>query len=62
MFFNPGEFIAGLPGHVGIYIGNNEMVDAAHTGADVRIDNLAGWPTPFGAARPTATTNRSQSS
>lgn len=62
VFFNPGEFIAGLPGHVGIYIGNNEMVDAAHTGADVRIDNLAGWPTPFGAARPTATTNRSQSS
>ncbi len=62
LFFNPGEFIAGLPGHVGIYIGNNEMVDAPHTGATVRIENLATWPTPFGAARPAAlTTNASTS-
>ena len=53
VFFNPGEFIAGLPGHVGIYIGSGEMVDAPHTGATVRIENLATWPTPFGAARPT---------
>lgn len=53
VFFNPGEFIAGLPGHVGIYIGNDEMVDAPHTGATVRIENLASWPTPMGAARPT---------
>ena len=52
IFFNPGEFIAGLPGHVGIYIGSGEMVDAPHTGATVRIENLATWPTPFGAARP----------
>jgi cell wall-associated NlpC family hydrolase len=52
VFFNLGEFIAGLPGHVGIYIGNNEMVDAPHTGATVRIENLASWPTPMGAARP----------
>jgi cell wall-associated NlpC family hydrolase len=51
VFFEPGEFIPGLPGHVGIYIGNDEMVDAPHTGADVRIENLAGWPTPMGAAR-----------
>ncbi len=56
VFFNPGEFIPGLPGHVGIYIGNNEMVDAPHTGATVRIENLADWPPAFGAARPTATT------
>ncbi len=52
VFFNPGEFIAGLPGHVGIYIGGDEMVDAPHTGATVRIENLATWPTPMGAARP----------
>jgi cell wall-associated NlpC family hydrolase len=52
VFFNPGDFIAGLPGHVGIYIGNDEMVDAPHAGATVRIENLATWPTPFGAARP----------
>jgi cell wall-associated NlpC family hydrolase len=30
--------------HVGIYIGNGYLIDAPHTGADVRIDNLrAGW-------------------
>ncbi len=30
--------------HVGIYIGANEFVDAPHTGAFVRIDNLSdGW-------------------
>lgn len=54
VFFEPGEFSPGLPGHVGIYLGNNEMVNAPYTGADVRIDSLAGAQ-PFGAARPTAT-------
>ena len=52
VFFNPGELLAGLPGHVGIYIGSGEMIDAPHTGATVRIENLANWPTPMGAARP----------
>lgn len=51
VFFEPGEFVPGLPGHVGIYIGDGEMVDAPHTGAAVRIDDLADWPTPMGAAR-----------
>ncbi|MDE3206343.1 MAG: C40 family peptidase [Acidobacteriota bacterium] len=60
IFFNPGEFLPGLPGHVGIYIGSNEMVDAPHTGANVQIENLAIWPTPLGAARPTATTGSTQ--
>jgi hypothetical protein len=27
--------------HVGIYIGNGYIVDAPHTGADVRIDSLS---------------------
>ncbi|MHB1533230.1 MAG: C40 family peptidase [Acidimicrobiales bacterium] len=54
IFFGPGEFIAGLPGHVGIYIGNNQFVDAPHTGATVRVENLAQWPEPLGAARPAA--------
>ena len=53
VFFEPGEFSPGLPGHVGIYIGDGEMIDAPHTGTDVQIDNLATWPTPMGAARPT---------
>jgi cell wall-associated NlpC family hydrolase len=54
VFFEPGEFVPGLPGHVGIYLGGGEMVDAPHTGAVVRIDRLADWPEPFGAARPVA--------
>ncbi len=52
VFFEPGEFTPGLPGHVGIYLGDDEMIDAPHTGTDVQIDNLAGWTTPMGAARP----------
>jgi peptidoglycan DL-endopeptidase CwlO len=34
VFFEPG---ASGPGHVGIYIGNGQMIDAPHTGTDVRI-------------------------
>lgn len=30
------------PGHVGIYIGNNQMINAPHTGAQVRIDSVGG--------------------
>lgn len=45
VFFGPGEFLAGLPGHVGIYTGSGEMVDAPHTGATVRIEKLPAWPT-----------------
>lgn len=52
VFFEPGEFSPGLPGHVGIYLGDGEMVDAPHTGTDVQIDALSGWPAPMGAARP----------
>jgi cell wall-associated NlpC family hydrolase len=52
VFFGSGEFTPGLPGHVGIYLGDDEMVDAPHTGTDVQIDNLSTWPTPMGAARP----------
>ena len=33
--------------HVGIYVGNGQMVDAPHTGADVRIESL---PTTVGAS------------
>jgi len=40
----PGDlvFFEGL-GHVGIYIGDNELVDAPHTGAVVSIETLGGW-------------------
>jgi len=40
----PGDilFFDGL-GHVGLYIGNGEFVEAPHTGADVQISTLGGW-------------------
>jgi cell wall-associated NlpC family hydrolase len=50
----PGDlvFFDGL-GHVGIYIGNNEFIDAPHTGAVVRIESLTGWYSAeyYGATR-----------
>jgi cell wall-associated NlpC family hydrolase len=52
VFFNPGEFAAGLPGHVGIYIGEGRMIDAPHTGAVVRVDAIAVFGDYVGAARP----------
>jgi cell wall-associated NlpC family hydrolase len=33
--------------HVGIFVGNGQMVDAPHTGADARVE---GVPTTVGAA------------
>ncbi|MDA8061414.1 MAG: C40 family peptidase, partial [Actinomycetota bacterium] len=41
LFFEPGPR---GPGHVGIYIGNGQMIDAPYTGADVRVDPV--WTTP----------------
>ena len=51
----PGDliFFGGGPTdvtHVGIYIGNGQMVDAPHTGADVRIEATPTTPgTPWGS-------------
>lgn len=52
VFFEPGEFTPGLPGHVGIYLGDGQMVNAPHSGTAVQIDALSSWPAPMGAARP----------
>jgi hypothetical protein len=41
--------------HVGIYIGNNQMIDAPHTGAQVRVENYQ-WGDYVGATRPTDNT------
>lgn len=41
--------------HVGIYIGNGQMIDAPHTGADVRTENYK-WADYVGATRPTDAT------
>ncbi len=48
----PGDlvFFDGL-GHVGIYIGNGQFVDAPHTGSVVRIDSLSAWGGSFAGAR-----------
>ena len=41
-------------GHVGIYVGNNMLIDAPHTGLDVEKVALSGWylSTFDGAVRP----------
>ena len=54
----PGDlvFFAGsdgtiVPGHVGIYVGNGQMIDAAHTGTVVRVEAM--WSSELaGATRP----------
>ncbi len=52
VFFNPGEFIKGLPGHVGIYIGSGFMIADPHTGAVVQVQAITGAGQYVGAARP----------
>jgi len=52
----PGDLVffgTGTSGvdHVGLYVGAGEMIDAPHTGADVRFD-AADWPDFVGASRP----------
>jgi peptidoglycan DL-endopeptidase CwlO len=44
VFFPGTDGTASAPGHVGIYIGNGQMIDAPYTGADVRVDPV-GDPT-----------------
>jgi cell wall-associated NlpC family hydrolase len=41
-------------GHVGIYVGNNELIDAAHTGVPIELVAFSGWyqSTYDGAVRP----------
>jgi cell wall-associated NlpC family hydrolase len=59
VFFGSGDYAD----HVGIYVGNSAMVDAPHTGADVRIDTIplvvgsawGGGEVVLGAADPVAT-------
>lgn len=54
VFFNPGEFVPGLPGHVGIYVGDGNMIDAPHSGSVVGVDQLRTFGHLVGAARPTS--------
>ena len=39
----PGDLVFPDPGHVQIYLGNNKVVEAPHTGANVRVMNMWGF-------------------
>jgi gamma-D-glutamyl-L-lysine dipeptidyl-peptidase len=49
VFFREGP--AGPIGHVGLYVGNGEMIDAPHTGAPIRYDSVWSWGGYAGARR-----------
>jgi len=58
VFYNPGEDgLPGLPGHVGMYIGNGMMLHAPHPGDIVRIAPVNDGDTYLGAMRPAAGSN-----
>jgi hypothetical protein len=40
VFFTGSDGTRKAPGHVGIYVGDGYLIDAPHTGTDVRIDSL----------------------
>jgi cell wall-associated NlpC family hydrolase len=54
VFFAGSDGTMTAPGHVGIYIGNGQMINAPYTGTVVRIDTID-WTDYVGAARPAAT-------
>ncbi|MGA2307482.1 MAG: NlpC/P60 family protein [Acidimicrobiales bacterium] len=41
LFFAGSDGSAGSPGHVAIYIGNGEMIDAPHTGTSVQVQAVS---------------------
>lgn len=55
----PGDLVffgspsGGASEHVGIYIGNDMMIDAPHTGASVRLDHVTGFENLLGIKRVT---------
>jgi cell wall-associated NlpC family hydrolase len=51
VFFRGSDSKGGLPGHVGVYIGNGMMIDAPHTGASVRTESIATFGGYMGARR-----------
>jgi peptidoglycan DL-endopeptidase CwlO len=40
LFFAGSDGTASSPGHVGIYVGNGQMIDAPHTGTTVQVQNV----------------------
>lgn len=55
VFFEPGGSgaPAGEPGHVGIYVGGGQMIDAPNSASVVRVEPDS-WPDYMGATRPGA--------
>jgi cell wall-associated NlpC family hydrolase len=51
VFFRGSDSVGGLPGHVGVYIGNGMMIDAPHTGTSVRVESVSGFGSYMGARR-----------
>jgi cell wall-associated NlpC family hydrolase len=51
VFFRGSDSKGGLPGHVGVYVGNGQMIDAPHTGTDVRIESIDSFGGYMGARR-----------
>lgn len=51
VFFRGSDSKGGLPGHVGMYIGGGEFVEAPHTGSTVHISKLRGRTDYMGARR-----------
>lgn len=51
VFFRGSDARGNLPGHVGIYIGHGEFIEAPHTGARVRVSSLRGRSDYVGARR-----------
>jgi gamma-D-glutamyl-L-lysine dipeptidyl-peptidase len=49
LFFRDSS--TGPVGHVGIYVGDGNMIDAPHTGAPVRIEAVSTFPHYAGARR-----------
>jgi cell wall-associated NlpC family hydrolase len=41
LFFAGSDGTASSPGHVGIYVGNGQMIDAPYTGTTVQVQSLA---------------------
>jgi len=51
VFFAGSDGTASSPGHVGIYIGNGQMIDAPHTGASVQVQAVSEAGTPVAIRR-----------
>lgn len=53
----PGDLVffrdssSGPIGHVGLYVGNGNMIDAPHTGAGIRVEPVSSFPYYAGARR-----------